>query len=51
MILGAVGVNNWAGGLLEQQEDWTREELISTPLDRRDMQGAYMGEKGKLVPT
>lgn len=49
VILGAVGVNNWAGGLLEQQEDWTREELISTPLDRRDMQGAYMGYALKFL--
>lgn len=44
MILGAVGVNNWAGGLLEQEEDLTSEKLISTPLVRRDMQGAYLGE-------
>ncbi|XP_066486473.1 integrin alpha-L [Tiliqua scincoides] len=49
VILGAVGVNNWAGGLLEQQEDLTSEKLISTPLDRRDMQGAYLGYALKFL--
>ncbi|XP_070584984.1 integrin alpha-L [Erythrolamprus reginae] len=43
VILGAVGADNWAGGILEQQEDFSGERFITTPSVRKEMEGAYLG--------
>ncbi|XP_042327562.1 integrin alpha-L [Sceloporus undulatus] len=43
VVLGAVGADNWAGGLLEQQKDFSKERFISTPTFRKEMDGAYLG--------
>uniref|UniRef100_A0A8D2J7I1 VWFA domain-containing protein n=1 Tax=Varanus komodoensis TaxID=61221 RepID=A0A8D2J7I1_VARKO len=48
-VLGAVGADNWAGGLLEQQKDFTSERFITTPLFRKEMAGAYLGYALKLL--
>ncbi|ETE66456.1 Integrin alpha-L, partial [Ophiophagus hannah] len=41
VILGAVGADNWAGGILEQQKDFAGERFITTPSVRKEMEGAY----------
>ncbi|XP_058035416.1 integrin alpha-L [Ahaetulla prasina] len=43
VILGAVGADNWAGGILEQQQDFAGERFITTPSVRKEMEGAYLG--------
>uniref|UniRef100_A0A8C6XTX7 VWFA domain-containing protein n=1 Tax=Naja naja TaxID=35670 RepID=A0A8C6XTX7_NAJNA len=43
VILGAVGADNWAGGILEQQKDFSGERFITTPSVRKEMEGAYLG--------
>uniref|UniRef100_A0A8C5RWS9 Integrin subunit alpha L n=1 Tax=Laticauda laticaudata TaxID=8630 RepID=A0A8C5RWS9_LATLA len=43
VILGAVGADNWAGGILEQQKDFAGERFITTPSIRKEMEGAYLG--------
>ncbi|XP_063157449.1 integrin alpha-L [Candoia aspera] len=43
VVLGAVGANNWAGGILEQQKDFTGERFITIPSGRKEMEGAYLG--------
>ncbi|XP_026538058.1 integrin alpha-L [Notechis scutatus] len=43
VILGAVGADNWAGGILEQQKDFAGERFITTPSVRKEMEGAYLG--------
>ncbi|XP_025033202.1 integrin alpha-L-like, partial [Python bivittatus] len=43
VILGAVGADNWAGGILEQQNDFDGERFITTPSVRKEMEGAYLG--------
>ncbi|XP_025031287.1 integrin alpha-L-like, partial [Python bivittatus] len=42
VILGAVGADNWAGGILEQQNDFDGERFITTPSVRKEMEGAYL---------
>ncbi|XP_061446391.1 integrin alpha-L isoform X3 [Rhineura floridana] len=49
MVLGAVGADNWAGGLLEQQKGLAGERFITTPLIRKEMEGAYLGYALKFV--
>uniref|UniRef100_A0A8D0BMN0 Integrin subunit alpha L n=1 Tax=Salvator merianae TaxID=96440 RepID=A0A8D0BMN0_SALMN len=43
IVLGAVGADNWAGGLLEQQKGLIGEKFITTPSHRKEMDGAYLG--------
>nr|XP_008119196.1 PREDICTED: integrin alpha-L isoform X2 [Anolis carolinensis] len=49
VVLGAVGADNWAGGLLEQQKDLSKEQFISTPSLRKEMEGAYLGYALKFL--
>ncbi|KAJ7314101.1 hypothetical protein JRQ81_006036 [Phrynocephalus forsythii] len=49
IVLGAVGADNWAGGLLEQQSDFVQERFITTPLARKEMEGAYLGYAVKYL--
>ncbi|KAG8140629.1 hypothetical protein E2320_003292, partial [Naja naja] len=48
VILGAVGADNWAGGILEQQKDFSGERFITTPSVRKEMEGAYLEFNGDL---
>ncbi|XP_062994414.1 integrin alpha-L [Elgaria multicarinata webbii] len=49
VVLGAVGADNWAGGVLEQRMDFTGERFITTPLFRKEMEGAYLGYALKFL--
>ncbi|XP_074854395.1 integrin alpha-L-like [Carettochelys insculpta] len=43
VMLGTVGADNWAGGLIELHSDLTQETFISSPLAREEIKDAYMG--------
>uniref|UniRef100_A0ABM5EIH2 Integrin alpha-L isoform X1 n=1 Tax=Pogona vitticeps TaxID=103695 RepID=A0ABM5EIH2_9SAUR len=43
IVLGAVGADNWAGGLLEQQDGFVQEKFVTFPLYKKEMEGAYLG--------
>uniref|UniRef100_A0A670JFP5 Integrin subunit alpha L n=1 Tax=Podarcis muralis TaxID=64176 RepID=A0A670JFP5_PODMU len=49
VVLGAVGADNWAGGLLEQQKGLASEKFITTPSVRKEMEGAYLGYALKFL--
>ncbi|XP_054848789.1 integrin alpha-L [Eublepharis macularius] len=49
VVLGAVGANNWAGGLLEQQEGLTQEKFINVSSAREEMKAAYLGYALKFL--
>ncbi|KAL8176601.1 UNVERIFIED_CONTAM: hypothetical protein K2H54_036848, partial [Gekko kuhli] len=49
VVLGAVGANNWAGGLLEQQEGLTNEKFITAPTAKDEMKAAYLGYAVKFL--
>ncbi|XP_053219434.1 integrin alpha-L isoform X1 [Podarcis raffonei] len=49
VVLGAVGADNWAGGLLEQQKGLAGEKFITTPSVRKEMEGAYLGYALKFL--
>ncbi|XP_053116772.1 integrin alpha-L isoform X3 [Hemicordylus capensis] len=49
VVLGAVGADNWAGGLLEPQNDFISERFITAPLAKKDMVAAYLGYAVKFL--
>ncbi|XP_030065338.1 integrin alpha-L [Microcaecilia unicolor] len=49
-VLGAVGINDWAGGLIEIQEDFNQETLINiNDSVTETMKNAYLGYSVKLL--
>ncbi|XP_077170640.1 integrin alpha-L isoform X2 [Paroedura picta] len=49
VVLGAVGANDWAGGLLEQQEGLANEKFITAPTTKDEMKAAYLGYALKFL--
>nr|XP_056720202.1 integrin alpha-L [Euleptes europaea] len=49
VVLGAVGANDWAGGLLEQQEGLASEKFITAPAAKEEMKAAYLGYALKFL--
>nr|XP_033802845.1 integrin alpha-L [Geotrypetes seraphini] len=49
-VLGAVGINDWAGGLIEIQNDFSQETLINiNDSVTETMKNAYLGYSVKLL--
>ncbi|XP_060112619.1 integrin alpha-L [Heteronotia binoei] len=49
VVLGAVGANDWAGGLLEQQEGLAHEKFITASAAKDEMKAAYLGYALKFL--